>query len=176
MVEEKEIEPTPKQKRFCNEYLKDLNGTQAAIRAGYSKKTANEQSTRLLAKVHIQKYLQAKEKKIEEKIDVTVEKIIREYSRIAFFDPRKLFNDDDNLKQMTELGDEDAAVIGGLDVENLYEGRGKDRENVGTLKKVKLVDKIRALDSLAKIKGLFVEKVEHSGKITIDDLITKKVQ
>jgi phage terminase small subunit len=45
---------TPKQQRFCQEYLIDLNGTQAAIRAGYSKKTANEQSSQLLAKLNIQ--------------------------------------------------------------------------------------------------------------------------
>lgn len=48
---------TPKQEKFCQEYVVDLNGTQAAIRAGYSPRTANEQSTRLLAKVHVQKFI-----------------------------------------------------------------------------------------------------------------------
>ncbi|HAL7886072.1 TPA: terminase small subunit, partial [Escherichia coli] len=48
---------TPKQELFCREYLKDLNGTQAAIRAGYSEKTANEQASRLLANVNVQKFV-----------------------------------------------------------------------------------------------------------------------
>lgn len=57
---------TKKQKRFADEYLIDLNGTQAAIRAGYSKKTANEQSSRLLANVNIKQYLEVEFKKIDD--------------------------------------------------------------------------------------------------------------
>ena len=48
-----ELELTPRQQRFCEEYLVDLNGTQAAIRAGYSERTANRQATRLLSKDHV---------------------------------------------------------------------------------------------------------------------------
>ena len=51
----KNKELTPKQERFCQEYMKDLNGTQAAIRAGYSKETARQQAQRLLTKVYIKK-------------------------------------------------------------------------------------------------------------------------
>ncbi len=50
---------TPKQEMFCREYIIDLNGTQAAIRAGYSEKTANEQSAQLLAKLSIKEYVQS---------------------------------------------------------------------------------------------------------------------
>lgn len=57
MATEKETNLTDKQKLFCNEYIKDLNGTQAAIRAGYSEKTACEQAARLLANVRVQNYL-----------------------------------------------------------------------------------------------------------------------
>ncbi len=67
---------TSKQKRFVEEYLIDSNGTQAAIRAGYSKKTANEQSTRLLSKVHIQQAVTEAAEKVSEEAGLTVQRII----------------------------------------------------------------------------------------------------
>lgn len=69
---------TERQKRFCEEYLKDLNGTQAAIRAGYSKKTANEQSSRLLANVNVAPYLDSLRKKIEEKNELSIQWVLDE--------------------------------------------------------------------------------------------------
>lgn len=65
-----------KQKKFVHEYLKDLNATQAATRAGYSKRTANEQGARLLANVSVQTYLQEKQQKIQEKNELTVDWVL----------------------------------------------------------------------------------------------------
>lgn len=67
---------TQRQRRFVDEYLIDLNGTQAAIRSGYSQKTANEQSTRLLANVHIQQYLAARMKAREERTEITQDYVL----------------------------------------------------------------------------------------------------
>jgi phage terminase small subunit len=67
-----------KQKRFADEYLKDLNGKQAAIRSGYSPKTAEVQASRLLSNAKVQAYLETKQKRIEEKTSVTVEWIIEQ--------------------------------------------------------------------------------------------------
>ena len=64
---------TPKQQRFVDEYLVDLNATQAAIRAGYSKKTAKEQAARLLTKANVQAELQKRRKKIEKKLEISQE-------------------------------------------------------------------------------------------------------
>jgi len=156
---------TPKQQRFVEEYLVDLNGTQAAIRAGYSAKTAQEQSSRLLSKAIIQNAVSERQKKISEKIEVTVERVVREYARVAFLDPRKIFTGDGGLKPIQEIDDETVAAIAGVESADLYEGYGDERERVGTLRKVKLADKVRALDSLAKHLGMFVDKVEHSGSV-----------
>lgn len=72
---------TNKQMMFCREYLKDLNATQAAIRAGYSEKTANEQSSRLLAKVNIQEYIQKLMDKRSQKVEITAENVLNSILR-----------------------------------------------------------------------------------------------
>jgi phage terminase small subunit len=73
---------TEKQKRFADEYLKDLNGKQAAIRSGYSQKTAQIQASRLLTNAKVKAYLETKHKKIEEKTSVTVEWIIEQLKSV----------------------------------------------------------------------------------------------
>ena len=75
---------TAKQQRFCDEYLIDLNATQAAIRAGYSKKTANEQGARLLVNVSIQKKIFELQKEREKRTEITQDSVLRELALIAF--------------------------------------------------------------------------------------------
>lgn len=67
---------TPKQERFIQEYLIDLNATQAAIRAGYSKDTANEQGSRLLANVSISARIEARKKELTQKTELTQEWVL----------------------------------------------------------------------------------------------------
>ena len=71
-----------KQKMFCKEYLVDFNGTQAAIRAGYSKKTANEQASRLLAKVNVQTYLKHLIEKRNERTKITQDEVIADIIKV----------------------------------------------------------------------------------------------
>lgn len=95
---------------------------------------------------------------------VTVERVLAEYAKLGFYDPRRLFNDDGTPKEITGLDDGTAAALAGLDVQEVYEGVGDDRRFVGYTKKYKLADKKGALDSIAKHLGMFVDKVEHTGK------------
>lgn len=81
---------TARQKRFVIEYLVDLNATQAAIRAGYSPKTANEQAARLLANVSIQEAIQAAMKKREERTEITADRVIKEIFNIFEADAREI--------------------------------------------------------------------------------------
>jgi phage terminase small subunit len=74
---------TDKQQKFCDEYLVDLNATQAAIRVGYSEKTASEQSSRLLSNVKIQNYIQNKQKKTSDKLEINKELILQMVFDIA---------------------------------------------------------------------------------------------
>jgi phage terminase small subunit len=95
---------------------------------------------------------------------VTVERVLLEYAKLGFFDPRKLFNDNGTPKDITELDDDTAAALAGLDVQEVYEGTGDDRKFVGYTKKYKLADKKGALDSMGKFLGMFADKMEITGK------------
>lgn len=154
---------TPKQEQFCREYLIDLNGTQAAIRAGYSKHGAGQTAGILLKNTEIQARLRQAIDNRAERTEITADRVLREYGRLAFLDIRKAFDEDGRLKAIHDLDDDTAAAIAGLEVEELFEGHGADRERVGTLHKIKLSDKRAALVDVAKHLGMFVDRHEHSG-------------
>lgn len=155
---------TGRQKKFVMEYLVDLNATQAAIRAGYSERTAKSVGCENLTKPDIQVAIQEAQKELAKRVKITPELVLQEYARLGFLDPRKFFRADGSPIDITELDDDTAAALAGLEVMEIYEGRGDDRTFVGYLKKYKLTDKKGALDSIAKHLGMFVERHEHTGK------------
>lgn len=106
-------------------------------------------------------YVHLKQLKTSEKLDNLNERIIREFQRIAFFDPRNLFNKDGNLKRIIDLDDDSAAVIASFEVTSLYKkavDSGNQELISEVLKKLKHVDKKGALDSLSRIQGMFNDK------------------
>lgn len=153
---------TPKQQKFVQEYLVDLNATQAAIRAGYSEKTAGAIGHENLMKPEIAAAIAEARKTVAEKLGITAERVLTEYARIAFLDIRRAFDDDGRLKDIHSLDDDTAAAISSIEAEDLYEGRGESREHVGRLHKVKLSDKKAALDSLAKHIGLLSDAQQNN--------------
>lgn len=142
---------TEKQKLFCREYMVDLNATQSAKRAGYSENTAYSIGQENLNKPEIQEYLEKLKRKRDEKVDIKAEEVLREYKRLALFDIRKIYNDNGTLKKISELDDDTAAAIVGLDFDDIILGN----KTIGKTTKVKLADKKGSLDSLAKHLGLF---------------------
>ena len=158
------------QRLFAAEYLKDRNGTQAAIRAGYSAKTAYSIAEQLLRKPEIQASIEAVVMKAEQKVGLTVERTLQELARMAFFDPRKLFNADGSPKPITELDDDTAAALAGLDVHEEYTGSGEDRVFVGYTKKYKLVDKNAAIDKAMKHFGQYKRDNEQAMNPLVDFL------
>jgi phage terminase small subunit len=155
---------TPKQERFIEEYLRDFNATQAAIRAGYKPRTAYSTGQENLKKPEIAEAIAARRARLAEEAGVTAERVVRELGRIAFFDPRRLFHPDGTPLQITELDDESAAVVAGLDVLEEYAGKGEDRHLVGVVKKWKLANKQAALETLVEHFGLAKAKqLELSG-------------
>ena len=145
----------PMQSVFVQEYLIDLNATQAAIRAGYSAKTAEQQGYQLLQKPSVQAAIAARQKERGERTSVTADRVLLEAARLALFDPRKLFNDDGSPKGITELDDDTAAAVAGIEVVEQFEGSGKDRVFVGYLKKYRIADKNSALEKLFRHHGLY---------------------
>lgn len=152
----------PKQAKFVAEYLISGNATQAALAAGYSPKTAYKIGAENLKKPQIASLLEVKQSEIAARQDerlaameLTQARVQREIARIAFFDPRKMFHADGRPKDVTELDDDTAACIVGLDVLEEWEGHGDDRVLVGHVKKYKIANKNAALDQASKILGLY---------------------
>jgi phage terminase small subunit len=146
---------TPKQARFVEEYLIDLNGTQAAIRAGYSARSARDLACEMLDKAHIAKAVEKRIAARAKKTGLTAERVLRELAAVGLSDIRKFYDESGELKPVHELDDEAAAALAGVEVEELYEGRGDERKNVGRLKRIKRFDKVRALELAGKHLGLW---------------------
>lgn len=162
---------TKKQKIFADEYLVDMNQTRAYIAAGYSENGAAQSASALLRNPKISAYIEKKLEKRAQKLDISAEKILAEIAKVAFLDPRKFYDDNGNLKDVPSLDDDTAVSLAGLEVYEEYAGRGEDREAIGQTKKVKFVDKLRALELYGRYLKLFTDKVEHSGKVTLEQLI-----
>lgn len=140
-------ELTPRQRRFAEEYCVDLNATAAYVRAGYSARgnSAEAAASRLLSNVKVQSIIEQKQKEISKQCEVTAEKVIREVSKLAFSDVRKLFNADGSLKPIHELDDATAAAIASIEVD------------LTGVRKIKVWDKNSAQERLCKHLGLFRE-------------------
>lgn len=160
--------PTPKslshkQERFVAEYLVDLNATQAAIRAGYSAKTAQEQASRLLSNVMISRLVAEKGREHAASTGLTIERVLKEAQRLAFFDIRKLVDKEGNPIPINELDDDTAAAIQGLE---LASERSRDENGTETtVRKYKVADKNSALERLFKHLGLFERDNKQSNGV-----------
>lgn len=175
---------TEKQKRFVAEYLVDLNATDAAKRAGYSEKTAYAIGFENLRKPEIQEEIQRMREDQAKRTGITADRVLQEYARIAFFDPRKLFEDSGTPKDISCLDDDTAAALAALDVYEEFVGTGEDRHLAGYTKKYKLFDKLRALEALGKHLGVFdgkggqtegnannlLDAIRQSGEVNTDGI------
>lgn len=121
------MELTPKQERFVAEYLIDLNATQAAIRTGYSAKTAASQGARLLKQGGVARAVQAAQQARAVRTEITQDRVLQELARIAFFDIRRLYRADGSMKDPCELDADTAAALASIEVkEELERGGGED--------------------------------------------------
>jgi phage terminase small subunit len=157
---------TPKQERFIAEYLIDLNATQAAIRAGYSEKTARSIGAENLAKPDIQAALQEAMRARAERTDVTADMVVRELAKIGFAnmsDYMRATPGGDPYLDFSALTRDQAAALVEVTVDDFVDGRGDDARDVRRVK-FKLADKRAALVDLGKHLGLFVERTEHTGR------------
>ena len=154
---------TAKQQRFVDEYLIDLNATQAAIRSGYSEKTAEQTASRMLSFVKVQNAIQEAMKQREERTKITQDRVLEELAKIAFA------NITDYLEYKTNL-----RIIGYKDGEQAYEWAvlvntidssevdGSPIQEVSMSKdgafRFKLHNKLTALELLAKHLGMFHDR------------------
>lgn len=146
-----------RQKAFVDEYLIDLNATQAAIRAGYARKTANRTGPRLLSNVVIQQRVQEAMSRREKRTEITQDRVVNELAKIGFAnlgDFITLTSAGDPLVDLSTMTRDQAAALSEVTVEDFTDGRGDDARDVRRIK-VKLCDKRAALVDLGKHLGMF---------------------
>lgn len=152
---------TAKQKKFVEEYLIDLNATQAAIRAGYSPNTAQEQSSRLLSNVMVKNEIDKAIAERSRRTGINQDRVLRELAKIAFVNPGDVINFD----EATVKGDakeEDLAAIASVKIKNIPTEDGEITE-----REIKLCDKLKALDLLGKHLGIYDKKDAEDKNLTI---------
>ncbi|PXW75966.1 phage terminase small subunit [Blastomonas natatoria] len=163
---------TPKQEAFVREYLIDLNATQAAIRAGYSAKTAKQQGQRLLTNVDVQAAVTDGQAKRAEQTGIDAAYVLNRLVEIDQMDVLDILDDAMSLKPVSDWPKVWRQYLSGVDVAEMFEGSGDDRRMVGILKKIKWPDKVKNLELIGKHVGVqaFKDKIEHSGEMSINVL------
>ena len=160
---------TEKQKLFCKYYLISLNATEAATKAGYSKKTAYSQGQRLLKKVEIANYLEDKAKKRSEKLEITADKVVKEIAKIAFANATDYIDIENGRVDIKDLKNIDTTAIAAA--EEVFD---KDGIRLGV--KLKFHDKTKSLDMLMRHLGQYKDKVELSVDEQIQDWLRGKTK
>ena len=158
---------TKKQKRFIEEYLIDLNATQAAIRAGYSPDTAKSIGSENLTEPDIKAQIARAMAERSRRTGVNADRVIMELAKIAFVNANDVI-DAETATLKPDALPEDTAAIQSVKVKTFGED-GLERE-------IKMADKLKALELLGKHLGMFRDKLEVSGtleteKTKLDDLL-----
>ena len=151
-------ELTEQQQRFVNEYLIDLNATQAAIRAGYSTKTAAQTGYKLCHKSSVSDAIARAMADRSKRTGITQDRVLRELGRIAFLDPSDVL-DLTPAEVLEKATEDDLKAIAGIKVKYTKQRDfGKDGDPIvvnAIEREVKMCDKLKALDMLCKHLGIY---------------------
>jgi len=151
-----------RQQAFVREYVRDLNGTKAAIRAGYSTKGASAKAAQLLANVNVRAAVKARQERRYEKVDIKADDVLRELRKIAFQDLSGVIRVERGSVYLTDtavLTEDQMAAIESF--EPTLHGV-----------KVRLHSKEKALELLARHMGMLNDKIEHSGELKVKHTMT----
>lgn len=154
-----------KRETFCNEYIVDFNGTQAALRSGYAKSSAKVTAHNLLQREEIQARIKQLIQKTLNNVGITAERVLKEYEAIAFSDIRDYLNDDFTFKNLNEV--KQTNIIASIEVNHVTFGENGVKKQI----KFRLYDKMKALDSLANYLGILKEGTQKD-----EDAINSKLK
>lgn len=161
---------TAKQIRFCEEYLIDLNATQASIRAGYSVESAGSIGSENLTKPEVRAYVDAAMAERSKRTGINADRVLRELGRIAFINPKDLIALD-TAAVNPEANEDDLAVIAGVKVKYVpHKEFDKDGEPVietAIEREVKFCDKLKALEMCGRHLGMFKDNPEANVPVTV---------
>ncbi|MBF0501478.1 MAG: terminase small subunit [Candidatus Riflebacteria bacterium] len=142
---------------FCREYLKDLNGTQAAIRAGYSAKTATSKAAQLLARVDIRARIDELKVKRAKRCEITADRVLKELARIGFANMGDFASFNNASVSLNDSGNLSRAQLAAVS-----EVSRVDTEFGGTTR-IKLHDKVSSLELIGRHLAMFVDRHKHEG-------------
>ncbi|SEN68264.1 terminase small subunit [Halomonas caseinilytica] len=162
------VELTPRQSRFVDEYLKDLNAAQAYQRAGYKAKgnAAETNAARLLRNAQVQQAIQERKAQRSERTKVDADYVLHRLVEIDQMDVADILADDGSILPVREWPQSWRRTLSGLDVAELWDGQGDEREQIGLLKKIKWPDKVKNLELLGKHVDVqaWRERHDHSSE------------
>jgi len=154
---------TAKQEMFCREYLIDLNATQAAIRAGYSKNTAQRMGSENLSKPVISERVKKLMSERSDRVEINADYVLNRLVAIDKMDVKDILNDEMGIKPISEWPEVWRISISGTDVTELK----NENEVIGLIKKIKFPDKLKNLELLGRHFKMFTDKVELDGKLVV---------
>lgn len=153
---------TSKQELFVEEYLIDLNATQAAIRAGYSPKTANEQGSRMLANVSIRARIDIEMAERSKRTGINADRVLQELGRLGFINACDVI-DTDTVTVKSDAVRDDTAAIASVKMKIVPTRYGDIIE-----REIKLHDKNKSLEMIGKHLGLLSDNINLSGNMSFD--------
>lgn len=161
-------ELTAKQKLFCNQYLIDLNGTKAAIRSGYSKKTARQIATVTLSKDYIQAYISELQAELALKAKLTPEMVIAELQKVGFSNIQDFLEEGNSITDISQIPREVAASVKSIKKSVTEWGSGDDA-GTKTTTTFEIYDKLSALEKIGRHLGIFeADNKQKSATITVN--------
>lgn len=152
---------TAKQKKFVEEYLIDLNATQAAIRAGYSPETAEQIGYQQLQKTSVKNEIDKAMAERSRRTGINQDRVLRELAKIAFVNPGDVINFDEATVK-SDAKEDDLAAIASVKIKNIPTEDGEITE-----REIKLCDKLKALDLLGKHLGIYDKHEAEDRNLTI---------
>lgn len=158
----KEAQPlNPQQELFCHEYIKDRNATQAYIRAGYSENGADSNSAILMVNHRVRARINQLIAEQFSAMKIEARAILKSILNIAEYDPADAYEEDGTLKNIKDMPLPLRKAIAGIEVDELWEGKGRNKEQVGVTKKIRFWNKNEALRDLGRHLKLFVDITEN---------------
>jgi phage terminase small subunit len=148
---------TPKQKLFVEEYLVDLNAAAAYLRAGYRGDKDGALAGRLIRKDQIRRAIDVAMAERSQRTQMEADEVLTSLTKIARFDIRSIFDHRGNLKPIHEWPEEAAVAAAGVEVVMRRRGSGTER-----VQKVRIIEKVRALELLGKHLGILKDHIEVS--------------
>ena len=163
------VKLTGMQELFCQFYTTHWNATRAAKEAGYSEKSSMELGYQNLQIPSVKARIAELTEHALKEIGINRERVLQEYSRLAFYDLAEAYDEIGQLKPVKEMPEDIRRAVSKVKVFEVFalgqsdDGQSREKQLTGYTKEVEFAQKKPALDSIAKVLGMAPDRHEHSG-------------